>query len=99
MRMSRLKAEDMYSDEYLHAAHAHSMHNEPYVSISPQAGCFHCCSVFPTSHVVKWILDVHRATACCPKCGVDAVIPSNREPLVCERGFLEAMNRYWFGNE
>jgi hypothetical protein len=61
---------------------------------SAQCGCYHCLAVFKAGEIGDWI-DLDE-TAVCPRCGVDAVLPSAAGfPLT--RDFLAAMRRHWFG--
>lgn len=65
-------------------------------------GCYHCGHIFLVNEIYDWIgLDgrnADRATAICPFCGVDSVIPESSEyPL--QKDFLEVMKDHWYKEE
>lgn len=39
------------------------------------AGCYACLSCFPATQITDWVPDRNGPTACCPFCGIDAVLP------------------------
>ena len=55
------------------------------------ANCGYCFEIFDPIEIKKWWDE--NQTAVCPKCGVDAVIPS---VLPLDKDFLEAFYKYWF---
>jgi hypothetical protein len=75
------------------AAHRSSSRHRALVEQSDLCGCFYCLQLFPPSEIHDWADD--GATAICPKCGIDSVLPSATGfPL--SRAFLTNMNRHWF---
>jgi hypothetical protein len=84
----------------LKAAHKASAHHRSLVEKAIKCGCFYCISIFePTDFDddAHWIAEADEdlATALCPNCGVDAVIPDNAGfPITLE--FLRGMNDYYF---
>lgn len=60
-------------------------------------GCFACEKVFSPASVVSWCAGRtgDKATALCPRCGVDAVIPC-RGSLADVKADLWRMRRWWF---
>ena len=38
------------------------------------AGCYYCLQCFPVSYITQWVKDTNGPTACCPFCGIDAVL-------------------------
>lgn len=76
-------------------AHKASFRNERLVKESQMCGCFYCGKIFPATEIVCWCPDGTDATAICPYCPVDSVIPdASGWPLTAD--FLAAMHRYWF---
>jgi len=61
------------------------------VEKSKLVGCFYCQAKFPPSEITKWIDD--DATALCPRCGIDAVLPDSVD---LSEEFLRTMHDYWF---
>jgi hypothetical protein len=54
-------------------------HHRPTVLAADVCGCFYCLFMFPPSDIANWIdLDERGVgqTALCPRCGIDAVVPS-----------------------
>lgn len=51
-------------------------------------GCFYCLRMFPPSTITEWVdLDADGVgqTALCPRCGIDAVVPSvPARPVIAE---------------
>ncbi len=89
--MATLKNEDV-----LRAAHKASFMNERLVKQSKMCGCFSCERVYPATEVKGWCPDGADATAICPYCAVDSVIPdASGWPLTAK--FLAKMRRRWFG--
>lgn len=82
--------------EMLLAAHKASFMNERLVKQSKMCGCFNCGTIYPATEVKGWCPDGVDATAICPYCAVDAVIPdASGWPVTSD--FLAAMRRRWFG--
>ena len=53
-----------------------SFENHDSVRGSAMCGCYHCCSIFPSSEMTweDWIQDRHGMTAVCPRCHIDSVL-------------------------
>lgn len=80
----------------LNDAHKASFQNERLVKQSKMCGCFCCERVYPTTEIMGWCPDGADATAICPYCAVDSVIPdASGWPLTAE--FLAAMRLRWIG--
>lgn len=71
------------------------------LALSARAGCFHCCTTFAPKDITVWIAaplsatgpGPEQATALCPHCGIDAVLPSvSYYPLTDD--LLAAMHHY-----
>ena len=73
-----------------------SFENHDSVRGSAMCGCYHCCSIFPSSEMTMedWIEDRHGMTAVCPRCHIDSVlgdatgIPIDKEALGEFRDYL-----------
>ena len=92
----------MVSQADLETFHKYSSHHRDLLVKSDRAGCFHCGAVFSPSEISEWIDgDEHSGrggegvTALCPKCGIDAVLPS-ASPVPLTGEVLAAMERHWF---
>jgi hypothetical protein len=78
-------------------AHKFSIRHQTYLMSSDVCGCFYCLAIFSPSVITKWIVEPtsDEKTACCPSCGIDAVIGSAAGfPIL--KDFLERMRNYWF---
>jgi hypothetical protein len=74
---------------------------------SEAAGCFHCGAIFAPSEIVDWIdeppapqsgsVTAGGVTALCPRCGMDAVLPSVTVTLSSE--LLVQMANHYFGSQ
>lgn len=62
------------------------------LELNTDAGCYHCCTIFPPEDIKEWIRD--ESTALCPNCGIDAVLPNGENELTIP--ILQAMHDYWF---
>ena len=72
---------------------------------SDRAGCFHCGAIFPPSEITDWVdeppavssgaVTEDGVTALCPKCGIDAVLPSAKASISAE--LLAQMAEHYFG--
>jgi hypothetical protein len=80
----------------LESIHRFSHRHRPLVEQSKSAGCFHCGATFAPADVTTWIDD--GETACCPKCGLDAVLPS-AAPVFIDTHLLAALQKYWFSGK
>lgn len=78
--------------ENLESAHATTTNNRRALENSEIACCFYCCRkwVYGTPPIKEWIDG--GATAMCPFCGIDTVIPGNPP-----KTFLKELHDYWFG--
>jgi hypothetical protein len=77
------------------SAHAYCWKNRVEIEASATCGCFYCGQVYPSSEI--WEFHDEEQTGFCPKCGIDAIIPSSSGvPLTTE--FLDRMNYHWFGH-
>jgi hypothetical protein len=86
----------------LEALHRFSDHHRELLARSEEAGCFYCKRVYAPSEITEWIDGPQLATGntadgvtvLCPRCGIDAVLPSAAVPLDGE--LLAAMHHRWF---
>ena len=74
---------------------------------SERAGCFHCLSMFPPAEITEWIDEPDTTdgssgapapdgvTALCPRCGIDAVLPSSK--VAIDPTLLQDMAAHYFG--
>lgn len=69
--------------------------NKKMIEESNQAGCYYCLEIFPTSEVVQFT--DNGQTAICPRCGVDAILPSSAGLITAD--FLKQSKLYWFGDK
>jgi hypothetical protein len=67
-----------------------SMRNRRRILPGTMCGCFHCLATFRAEAIHGWV-DAGK-TALCPRCGVDAVLPS-----VTDAARLQALQREQFG--
>lgn len=87
----------------LESIHKHSSRHRDVLARSDQAACFHCQAFFNPAEIVEWIdgaqVDTGDAadgvTALCPRCGIDAVLPS-AAPFSLDAAVLAQMHQYWF---
>ena len=86
----------------LESVHRFSSQNRELLARSDRAGCFYCRRIYDPGEIRDWVDGpVARGgdlrdgvTALCPRCGIDAVLPSAAVPL--DDGLLADMHRYWF---
>jgi len=86
----------------LGSIHQFSGRNRNLLARSAQAGCFYCQSLFDPAEIMAWVdgrqLETGEmadgVTALCPRCGIDAVLPSAAVSLRAE--MLTQMNAHWF---
>jgi hypothetical protein len=72
---------------------------------SERAGCFYCRRFFDPREIKDWIDGARLesgdladgVTALCPRCGIDAVLPS-AAPIKLDADLLAEMHRYWFAS-
>ena len=77
--------------------------NRELLARSDQAGCFYCQAIFDAGEIEDWVDGpqvetgelADGVTALCPRCGIDAVLPS-AAPLKLDASLLAAMHEYWF---
>lgn len=86
-----------HSSATLEALHDLSGDNRDAIERAVACGCFHCLEVFDASAVVEWLpgSDEAHATAICPHCGIDSVIPA-RDGGAIDMDMLRSMRAYWF---
>lgn len=61
-------------------------------------GCFYCVSTFYPTEIKDWTsysYEGNERTAACPKCGIDAVLPSSKDYEINDE-LLEAMRLFYF---
>lgn len=80
----------------LEAAYQASANHAESIDDDTDCGCFYCLETFKGSEIDDWIDD--GATANCPRCGVDCVLPADGLPgdLELTDDLLADMNAYWF---
>lgn len=83
--------------------HKYSSRNRDLLSRSNRAGCFYCQTLFDPKEIEDWI-DGRQVetgelsdgvTALCPRCGIDAVLPS-AAPIQLSEELLAEMHEHWF---
>ena len=75
---------------------------------SDRAGCFYCLAIFAPAEIEDWVDEPPRAdgrltgapdadgvTALCPRCGIDAVLPSAAVSI--DAPLLVEMQAHYFG--
>lgn len=85
------------------AIHRFSFRNRDLLETSERAGCFYCQELFDASEIQEWVDEdpaesakgIRGVTAVCPRCGIDAVIPSS-VPLPLSKELLAEMHAHWF---
>ena len=64
----------------LEVIHAHSIHHRADVERSERCGCFYCEAMFASAEIVEWVYGSAEFpdgdTALCPRCDINAVLPS-----------------------
>lgn len=83
-------------------------HHRDLLAQSERAGCFFCLSIFPPDAIREWIDEPDTAvgasgapgpagvTALCPRCGIDAVLPS--AAVAIDADLLREMAVHYFGD-
>jgi hypothetical protein len=79
--------------------HRYSSRNRGAVAISEECGCFYCVQIFKAFEVETYTphrpkKGVRWESALCPRCGMDALLPSSEVAL--SLGLLQEMYEYWF---
>lgn len=72
------------------ALHHQCIYNREAAMAASLCGCFQCLAVFAPSQIIDWC-DKEDATALCPHCGIDAVLPG-----VSDHETLSQMQQFWF---
>jgi DNA-directed RNA polymerase subunit RPC12/RpoP len=89
----------LLNPQSLQSIHRYCEHNRPLLDHSASAGCIHCGATFEPSEIREWVRDeaapASDATARCPQCGVESVLPS-AAPVMLSPALLHAMQQYWF---
>ena len=89
----------------LESTHKHSSRHRDVLARSDRAGCFYCQAFFDPSEITDWIDGrfvetgdtADGITALCPRCGIDAVLPS-AAPIPLDPDVLAQMHHHWFEN-
>lgn len=72
-----------------------TFHNRESIEQSKMCGCYSCECIFPASEITEDNYVDNGTTACCPKCGMDAVYgDASGIELTPER--LKKLHRKWF---
>ena len=95
----------MRSHADLESLHRFSRQHRDLLARSSQAGCFYCLTIFDPAKIVDWVDGPasvsgdtsEGVTALCPRCGIDAVLPSAVVDLDAE--LLADMHRHWFDRQ
>ena len=74
--------------------HKYAFCNRDNIIKSNSCGCFYCGKIFDKNLIEAWINDKNGATALCPFCIVDSVLPDNTVDLSEE--LLNEMHKVWF---
>jgi hypothetical protein len=93
----------MRSRADLESIHKFSSKHRDLLATSEFAGCFYCGARFDPNEVMDWVdgLQVETGstddgiTALCPRCGIDAVLPS-AAPIRWDASLLDEMNQHFF---
>lgn len=56
-----------------------SFANREAIRKSEHAGCYYCLNIFDSAEICEWVKDYGGDTAICHRCGIDAVVPYNRD--------------------
>lgn len=82
---------------FMRKVHRYSSRHRQLVEKSLRCGCFHCLHWFSPQEIAEWT-DERRvsATALCPRCGIDAVLPDNVPGIPLTPELLSSMKKYWF---
>jgi hypothetical protein len=87
----------------LEGIHRHSSHHREVVERSERCGCFSCEAIFSPGEITDWVgwpggdEDAGPGqTALCPRCGIDAVLPSAAPNVDFSPELLAEMRRHWF---
>jgi hypothetical protein len=82
--------------------HRRSIRHRPEIERSDLCGCFYCGAIFPPSAITAWVDGPngdddlqHGVTALCPKCGIDAVLPSAANISITPELLAEMREEYF----
>lgn len=81
--------------------HSECKDHETAIERSFLCGCFYCKRTFYPTEITDWLDDAregYERTAECPKCGIDAVLPTS-EHYEINNELLEAMYYYYFSGK
>jgi hypothetical protein len=87
----------------LDSIHKYCDHYRELIERSERAGCFYCEQFFSPNEITDWI-DGEQiesgstrdgVTALCPRCGIDAVLPSEA-PMPVTAEMLAQTRYHWF---
>jgi hypothetical protein len=87
----------------LESIHKHSSKHRDVLARSHRAGCFYCQAFFAPADIMDWVdgpqvetgSTADGITALCPRCGIDAVLPSGA-PIPLDAEVLAQMHHYFF---
>jgi hypothetical protein len=87
----------------LRSIHKYANDNRELLARSDRAGCFYCRTMFHPDKITDWVDGQQLAsgstadgvTALCPRCGIDAILPS-AAPIALDDGILSEMHQHWF---
>ena len=93
----------MLTPAELESIHKYSDDHRELIARSERAGCFYCEQFFVPGEIVDWVdgrqvetgSTYDGVTALCPRCGIDAVLPS-AAPIPLNADVLAEMRRHWF---
>lgn len=92
----KIKYHRSYSHEKesrMERLHTYASNNRELVERADKCYCFHCKSVFESSQIERYLNE--EATAICPICSVDSVIPDSIDEKIDE-AVISEMCDYWF---
>jgi hypothetical protein len=93
----------MRSSVDLESVHRFCTNNRELLAHSDRAGCFYCQAIIEAHEIEDWVDGAQvetgeltdGVTALCPRCGIDAVLPS-AAPIKLDAPLLSEMHRSWF---
>ena len=94
----------MLSQADLQSIHRFSSKHRALLARSQRAACFHCGAFFSPKEIASWIDEpdggdpaLTGTTALCPRCGIDAVLPS-AAPIELSPALVTEMQDFWFAS-
>jgi hypothetical protein len=84
-----------YLESDIKKIHKLCIGNEQSLLQASMAGCFCCLKIFDPCTIDDWIDDKPIRSACCPHCGIDAVLAED-ESLDLTAKLLKAMKAHYF---